>query len=162
MDLNPLKNRRILPSSTWEKLANLIKDKPVANPKPGVTGSLRGYVIHRDESRCVYCKSDLDLQCDHVIPVSHGGPPIQENLVTACKKCNEAKTNSFDVEYLVIAFNHLLTVGETLDWIDLIFCDSIDNLDLSTLERVNEWIDDCNNLGQLQVKIDEAIHRLKE
>lgn len=162
MSLSPLKNWRILPSSTWEKLADLIKTKSVANPRPGIPNTIRSYVWTRDGGRCVYCKSDLDLQSDHVLPCSHGGPPIQENIVLACKICNEAKSNSFDVEYLVIAFNHLLYVGENLEWIDLIFSDVVDNLDLSTLERIREWVEAAKNLDEIQDRLDEAIKKLND
>lgn len=116
------KNQRILTSTTWQKLADLIKSQPITNPKAGISDSVRRYVWIRDEGLCVYCKSDMYLQYDHVIPVSYGGPAIQENIVLACEPCNQIKTNSFRIDFLTIAFNHLLYVGETLDWIDKIFC----------------------------------------
>lgn len=44
--------------------------------------------------RCHYCRARLapkDRTRDHVIPRSRGGLTIPDNLVWACKRCNEAK-----------------------------------------------------------------------
>ena len=54
-----LKNQRILSPREWDRLAGLIKPEPVASPKPGVSDSLRWYVLSRDEGRCVYCGADM-------------------------------------------------------------------------------------------------------
>jgi len=75
----------------------------------------------RDEGVCVYCKEQPGTDCDHVIPASHDGPTIPENLVLACSACNGAKSNSFSLRFLVIAFNHLLYKGENLDWVENVF-----------------------------------------
>tara|TARA_R110000824_G_scaffold58774_2_gene158559 strand:- start:8560 stop:9069 length:510 start_codon:yes stop_codon:yes gene_type:complete len=51
-------------------------------------------VLWRDKMQCQYCtkyfKSE-ELTLDHVIPKSRGGTNKWENLVTACKKCNQKK-----------------------------------------------------------------------
>lgn len=54
----------------------------------------RTNVFIRDQHRCQYCgnrflKSQLTL--DHVIPVVQGGGKSWENIVTACKPCNQKK-----------------------------------------------------------------------
>ncbi len=54
----------------------------------------RANVFTRDEHRCQYCgkpfqKSQLTL--DHVVPVVQGGGKSWENIVTACKPCNQRK-----------------------------------------------------------------------
>jgi len=54
----------------------------------------RANVFIRDQHRCQYCghgfqKSHLTL--DHVIPVVQGGEKSWENIVTACKPCNQKK-----------------------------------------------------------------------
>ena len=54
----------------------------------------RNSVIRRDGHMCQYCKKKFpveDLTLDHVNPKSRGGPYIWENLVTACKPCNNKK-----------------------------------------------------------------------
>lgn len=52
---------------------------------------LRLQVYERDSYECVYCGSDSQLQCDHVVPVSKGGETTLENLATACRSCNVRK-----------------------------------------------------------------------
>lgn len=56
-----------------------------------IPDDLRRAIYERDEYRCVYCGSDRDLTCDHVVPVSKGGATTLENLATACRPCNSKK-----------------------------------------------------------------------
>ena len=51
-------------------------------------------VCMRDGFVCQYCgeKSPMrDLTYDHVLPRSRGGRTTWENIVTACRQCNESK-----------------------------------------------------------------------
>ena len=61
----------------------------------------RDNVFKRDGYRCVYCGSTVkkDLTIDHVIPSSKGGLNKWENLVTACKRCNNEKSDLTLEEY---------------------------------------------------------------
>ena len=56
-------------------------------------------VFKRDEFKCVYCgKADIRLlTIDHVIPTSKGGKNKWDNVVTACKRCNNEKSD-LDIE----------------------------------------------------------------
>lgn len=59
-----------------------------------VTPKTRFAVFERDRFTCQYCgKSapDIELQIDHVVPVSKGGSNAAKNLVTSCQKCNAGK-----------------------------------------------------------------------
>ena len=52
----------------------------------------------RDGLSCVYCGSGIEdegitLSLDHILPVSKGGRDNNENLVTACAKCNRSRGN---------------------------------------------------------------------
>jgi 5-methylcytosine-specific restriction endonuclease McrA len=54
----------------------------------------RKNVMLRDGYLCQYCALRLptrDLNIDHVMPRSRGGPDSWENLVTACRECNLRK-----------------------------------------------------------------------
>lgn len=54
----------------------------------------RQNIIWRDGNQCQYCANffpDDKLTMDHVIPKSRGGKNTWENLVAACKKCNQKK-----------------------------------------------------------------------
>lgn len=54
----------------------------------------RMLIYHRDGYRCQFCAKHFkaaDLTLDHVQPKSRGGSNRPENLVTACKDCNNRK-----------------------------------------------------------------------
>ena len=54
----------------------------------------RKNVLIRDENRCQYCARgfrDSELTLDHVLPRSKGGTSCWNNVVTACKPCNQKK-----------------------------------------------------------------------
>jgi len=51
-------------------------------------------LFKRDPSLCLYCGtrfSHRDLSRDHVRPMSRGGQDAWQNVVTACKRCNNHK-----------------------------------------------------------------------
>ncbi len=53
-------------------------------------------VFLRDASTCQYCGkkcSSKELTIDHVIPVSKQGPENWNNVVAACRRCNQKKGN---------------------------------------------------------------------
>lgn len=56
---------------------------------------IRFMVLRRDKFACRYCgrsaKDGVTLEIDHVNPESKGGEYKIENLVTACKECNQGK-----------------------------------------------------------------------
>ena len=54
----------------------------------------RQNIIWRDKNICQYCGNDFktgELTVDHVLPRSRGGKNTWENLVAACKPCNQKK-----------------------------------------------------------------------
>lgn len=53
-------------------------------------------LFRRDDYFCLYCgdqKLARDLSRDHVKPISRGGQDAWNNVVTACKRCNNIKGN---------------------------------------------------------------------
>ena len=40
---------------------------------------------------CGACGRDVELEVDHVIPVSRGGTDDLKNLKTSCRECNRGK-----------------------------------------------------------------------
>ena len=53
-------------------------------------------LFHRDRYLCAFCGSNLPaskLTRDHVIPFSRGGRDTWMNVVTACRGCNEKKSD---------------------------------------------------------------------
>ncbi len=56
----------------------------------------RRLVYARDQYTCQYCGGHFgaaNLTLDHVTPKSRGGQKTWENIVTACKRCNQLKGN---------------------------------------------------------------------
>jgi len=51
-------------------------------------------VFKRDHYECRYCgRDDVPLTCDHVILWENGGPDIEDNLISSCKRCNKLRGN---------------------------------------------------------------------
>jgi 5-methylcytosine-specific restriction enzyme A len=56
-----------------------------------VPDSVRAAVIVRDGGRCRNCYSAVNLQIDHIVPLSKGGGSEESNLQTLCRRCNRRK-----------------------------------------------------------------------
>ena len=51
-------------------------------------------VYKRDHYRCCYCGRDgVPLTVDHLVLWEDGGPSIEDNLLSACRKCNKTRGN---------------------------------------------------------------------
>jgi 5-methylcytosine-specific restriction endonuclease McrA len=56
----------------------------------------RANIYARDEFRCQYCLkefSERELTLDHVLPAVRGGRKTWENIVAACIRCNQRKSD---------------------------------------------------------------------
>ena len=64
-------------------------------------------VFERDQGCCIFCGRP-GLPEAHVVPRSHGGLGIEENIVTACRPCHDMLDNSiFRQRMLEMAAEHL-------------------------------------------------------
>lgn len=57
----------------------------------------------RERGECFYCSRALNLKnatFDHIIPKSHGGKLVYENVVIACFDCNHERGNMDAGEFL--------------------------------------------------------------
>jgi len=71
----------VLEQPTWQdRLANR-----------RVPDSMRAAVLVRDGGRCRRCRRSINLEMDHIVPVSKGGKTEELNLQTLCRRCNRAK-----------------------------------------------------------------------
>jgi len=58
-------------------------------------------VYRRDNYTCRYCgRNDVPLTVDHLILWKDGGPSIEKNLITSCKKCNKTRGDMKYVDWL--------------------------------------------------------------
>ena len=53
----------------------------------------RREVLQPDNHTCQYCGSNKRLTLDHVIPLSKGGQHTWNNVVMACERCNQHKSD---------------------------------------------------------------------
>lgn len=59
-----------------------------------IDSSVSWNVFRRDNYTCRYCgKDDVPLTVDHLVLWEVGGPSIEENLVSSCRKCNRLRGN---------------------------------------------------------------------
>ena len=59
--------------------------------QPADTDSVKAAVIVRDGGRCRDCYSAVNLQINHIVPLSKGGSSEESNLQTLCRRCNRRK-----------------------------------------------------------------------
>ena len=63
----------------------------------------RKNILSRDEHICQYCgDKNSPLTIDHILPKGRGGQDLWENLVAACKPCNQKKGNQTPEEASMI------------------------------------------------------------
>lgn len=75
-----------------ESLSELPAPPGTKDAGPRKVGKLlREEVMERDGHQCVRCGSKENLQIDHILPQSAGGPHIKENLRVLCRSCNAAR-----------------------------------------------------------------------
>ena len=78
--------------STVLELPSVIKIKTYIKNNNMAVEISRKNILVRDNYTCQYCgKQNKSLTVDHVIPKFRGGQDTWENLVAACKECNQTK-----------------------------------------------------------------------
>lgn len=86
--------RKEISKNYWD---NKHRDLHDNNP-PQQRKTIPKHVLHevwrRDNGECVVCGSQLNLEFDHIIPVSKGGSNTARNIQLLCEKCNRGKSNN--------------------------------------------------------------------
>lgn len=70
---------------------------PRSSQRRGIADDVKQFVWMRDGGACRHCASVIELQFDHVIPVSMGGSSEAENLQVLCGPCNRRKAAGLTV-----------------------------------------------------------------
>ena len=76
------------------KLPSIISLKRYVKYRPFSLICSRKNILWRDRNTCQYCGKvypENKLTLDHVTPKSRDGPKSWDNLVAACKKCNQKR-----------------------------------------------------------------------
>ena len=69
---HPAKTKGRLPAEMWKRI--------------------RASILQRDRFTCQYCGAQgVQMECDHIVPISKGGDNDPSNLVAACVPCNRSK-----------------------------------------------------------------------
>lgn len=64
-----------------------------------IRGSVRKYVMARDNYTCQYCGSQENPVIDHIFPFSRGGSNEADNLQVLCRDCNARKSDSIPSQF---------------------------------------------------------------
>lgn len=78
--------------------------KETRNISRNIPMPVKRKVERRDRGICDICKKvveDDDINYDHIIPWSKGGPSNESNLRILCSECNKKRGNSYEEKYLV-------------------------------------------------------------
>lgn len=92
----------------------------------------RANIFLRDQNTCQYCGqifNKTQLTLDHVVPVVQGGRKGWENIVTACKPCNQKKGGRTPVQ----AGMRLIRKPKQPNWLPTL------TLQLSTARTPERW-----------------------
>jgi 5-methylcytosine-specific restriction endonuclease McrA len=68
-----------------------LKEAPRPTGRTSISSEVKQLVWNRDGGACRECGSNVELQFDHVIPVSMGGSNDEGNLQILCGPCNRRK-----------------------------------------------------------------------
>lgn len=85
-----LMETEVLGKSEDRKICKILIRKSTRQIKQGVSWK----VYHRDNYQCRYCAiQGVPMTVDHLVLWEDGGPSIEDNLITACRKCNKTRGN---------------------------------------------------------------------
>ena len=76
------------------ELLEKVAKYPSGIKRSAIPDEVKLFVFGRDEGKCVVCSSNVNLQFDHIIPVSKGGSNSEENIQLLCQQCNLKKSDN--------------------------------------------------------------------
>ena len=98
----------ILARDTEDKLVKIIYRK--SNRQ--IDQNIQWKVFQRDNYTCRYCgRTGLPLSVDHVVLWEEGGPSTEENLITACKKCNKTRGSQQYPNWVISEYYYKVSRG---------------------------------------------------
>ena len=83
-----------------ENLFSKYIKRGTGRPLPEDWPITRKRIFARDDFTCQYCgRRGIQLECDHIVPVTRGGGDEDDNLATACFTCNRSKRDKMLEEW---------------------------------------------------------------
>jgi hypothetical protein len=78
-------------------------------------------VYERDHERCIFCGAPGFPEA-HVIPRSHGGLGVPQNIITVCRSCHDKLDNSTDRQQMLdVAVEYLGSYYPNISQTDVIY-----------------------------------------
>lgn len=78
-------------------------------------------VYERDQKRCIFCGAP-GLPEAHVVPRSHGGLGVPQNIITVCRCCHDKLDNSTDRQQMLdVAVGYLKRYYPDISQTDVIY-----------------------------------------
>lgn len=95
-----------------EKIALFMEQRGIEPGRPSGWGAKRVKLL-KEHPYCTLCgarpgkNSEVELDIDHIEPVSKGGSDEESNLQVLCAQCNRAKGNHLIISSVEVHANHL-------------------------------------------------------
>lgn len=87
----------------------------------GIPKEVKLIVYERDHERCIFCGAP-GLPEAHVIPRSHGGLGVPQNIITVCRSCHNKLDNSTDRQQMLdVAVEYLGSYYPNISQTDVIY-----------------------------------------
>ncbi len=72
-------------------------------------------VWNRDQGKCAKCGSSVNLEFDHLIPISKGGSDTARNIQLLCEKCNRSKRDNLVAQLVLLELSNFAIVTEKVN-----------------------------------------------
>jgi len=135
--------------------------KELRNISRSIPRTVQFKVLKRDNQICSICGNavlDQDVEFDHIIPWSKGGPSEEHNIKLLCKSCNRKKGDRFEDTHLISYLSEHLQEPVPFDCIEAIFhiMQFIwDSYDLLVVELTSK--DFCKLFGRRKVRREDEV-----
>lgn len=87
----------------------------------GIPKEVKLIVYERDHERCIFCGAP-GLPEAHVIPRSHGGLGVPQNIITVCRSCHDKLDNSTNRQQMLdVAVGYLGSYYPNISQTDVIY-----------------------------------------
>lgn len=89
-ELNNKSGTFYINKNIWDSIARVERGK--------ISNKMRFYILKRDNYRCKCCGrsgNEVNLEIDHILPISKGGKSVYDNLQTLCEDCNKNKGTKY-------------------------------------------------------------------